>query len=172
MENLRAYAVVQDLKEITSEFCYLPDNIIDIIREKGFIIFIKTDKSYQQIFEFFMQTVFLKYLELIELENDCEFQKLYKTKNIVVEESPIKVPKIHKEDNKPQEYKEFQNLSAHQSIKSVSVSKSDKLMDLVGEMVIAEAMVTQNPDLKRLQLESFQKLQDSFIKSLMRYRIW
>jgi len=30
-------------------------------------------------------------------------------------------------------------------------------MDLVGEMVIAEAMVTQNPDLKGLELNNFEK---------------
>jgi len=40
---------------------------------------------------------------------------------------------------------------------SVNVHKLDRLMDLVGEMVIAEAMVIQNPDLKGLELNSFQK---------------
>ncbi|MFZ5352850.1 MAG: chemotaxis protein CheW [Bacillota bacterium] len=40
---------------------------------------------------------------------------------------------------------------------SVSVSKLDKLMDLVGELVISEAMVTRNPDLLGLNLENFQK---------------
>jgi two-component system chemotaxis sensor kinase CheA len=30
-------------------------------------------------------------------------------------------------------------------------------MDLVGEMVISEAMVTQNPDLKGLELDNFKK---------------
>jgi two-component system chemotaxis sensor kinase CheA len=37
-------------------------------------------------------------------------------------------------------------------------------MDLVGEMVIAEAMVTQNPDLKGLQLDNFQKAARQFKK--------
>ena len=37
----------------------------------------------------------------------------------------------------------------------MNVAKLDKLMDLVGEMVIAEAMVIQNPDLKGLELENF-----------------
>ncbi len=40
---------------------------------------------------------------------------------------------------------------------SVNVDKLDLLMDLVGEMVIAEAMVTHNPDLKDLQLDNFKK---------------
>ena len=40
---------------------------------------------------------------------------------------------------------------------SVSVAKLDKLMDMVGELVISEAMVTQNPDLKGLTLDNFPK---------------
>ncbi len=39
----------------------------------------------------------------------------------------------------------------------VSVEKLDQLMDLVGELVIAESMVTQNPDLKGLELENFKR---------------
>jgi len=37
------------------------------------------------------------------------------------------------------------------------VSKLDKLMNLVGELVIAESMVVENPDLKGMQLPSFQR---------------
>lgn len=44
-----------------------------------------------------------------------------------------------------------------QSLISVNVGKLDKLMDLVGEMVIAEAMVIENSDLKGLELNSFYK---------------
>lgn len=39
----------------------------------------------------------------------------------------------------------------------MDVVKLDRLMDLVGEMVIAEAMVIQNPDLAGLELSNFQK---------------
>ena len=53
--------------------------------------------------------------------------------------------------------KEIHSSLKHQSIISVSVAKLDQLRDLVGEMVIAEAMVTQNPDLKGLDLKNFAK---------------
>lgn len=52
---------------------------------------------------------------------------------------------------------EKHSISTKQNIISVSVEKLDKLMDLVGEMVIAEAMVIQNPDLLGLELNNFQK---------------
>lgn len=40
---------------------------------------------------------------------------------------------------------------------SVDLYKLDALMDLVGELVIAESMVTGNPDLTGLKLENFEK---------------
>jgi len=40
---------------------------------------------------------------------------------------------------------------------SVNVNRLDALLKLVGELVIAEAMVTQNPELESLELESFYK---------------
>lgn len=48
---------------------------------------------------------------------------------------------------------------AKQAFISVNVAKMDSLMDLVGELVIAEAVVLQNPDLKvpGLDLTNFQK---------------
>lgn len=39
----------------------------------------------------------------------------------------------------------------------VDLSKLDQLIDLVGELVIAEAMVINNPDIKGLDLENFEK---------------
>lgn len=44
-----------------------------------------------------------------------------------------------------------------QSLISVNLNKLDVLLDLVGEIVITEAMVTSNPDLKGLKLDNFQK---------------
>ncbi len=40
---------------------------------------------------------------------------------------------------------------------SVGINKLDQLLNLMGELVIAEAMVTQNPELEALELESFYK---------------
>jgi two-component system chemotaxis sensor kinase CheA len=43
------------------------------------------------------------------------------------------------------------------SIISVNVEKLDQLMDIVGELVICESFVIQNPDLHGLVLENFEK---------------
>jgi two-component system chemotaxis sensor kinase CheA len=44
-----------------------------------------------------------------------------------------------------------------QNLISVSLTKLDALMELVGEIVITESMVTSNPDLQGLELENFMK---------------
>ena len=160
MENIRAYTVVHNLKDITDQINYLPediidnDNCVDEIRREGFKIYCKTDLSYQEMHDFFMQTIFLKDLELIELKNEDELKQFSKEISLTLEEEPIKVPVLQASEKTE---REINYTSGHQSIISVSVDKLDMLMDLVGEMVTAEAMVVQNPDLKGLELENFQK---------------
>lgn len=166
MENVRAYTVIHNLEKITDEFFHIPENIIDddssvdVIRRDGFKIYLKADCSYEKIHEFFMQTIFLKDLELKQLENDEEFKQFYEIKQAV---NIDKIPNHAQNDNKistntsGQDSQEIHSLLAQQSIISVSVAKLDKLMDLVGEMVISEAMVIQNPDLMGLELDNFQK---------------
>lgn len=156
MENLRAYTVINNLKEFTDDIHYIPDNIMEndesaqIIRDKGFVIYVKVGKTYEEMHEFFMNTVFLKDLDLIQLKDEEEFNGIVEPKKIVLESSPVKVPQADKHE------KEI-HVPSSQNIISVNVAKMDKLMDLVGEMVIAEAMVIQNPDIKGKDLENFQK---------------
>ena len=47
--------------------------------------------------------------------------------------------------------------SGKQSLISVNQTKLDQLMDVMGEIVIAESMVANNPELKHMNLESFNK---------------
>jgi two-component system chemotaxis sensor kinase CheA len=173
MENIRAYTVIHHLKGITEEISYLPEDIIDsdesiqVIRGDGFQIYFKADQTYEQMNEFFLQTIFLKELELVKLEDTAQtwplHQKETEIPEVLTKENPVKVPELvsrASEGKAPLMHPEHQDgagSSAVQSIISVSVTKLDKLMDLVGEMVIAEAMVIENPDLKSLQLNNFRK---------------
>ncbi|MDF2523256.1 MAG: cheA2, partial [Clostridiales bacterium] len=117
------------------------DDTIQVIRKEGFKIFVKADKAYDEMHEFFNNTVFLKGFELIQLENDEDFNQFHTLTNLRLEKDSIKIPRVRGQEESESVEKEAQT-SAIQSIISVNVSKLDKLMDLVGEMVIAEAMVT------------------------------
>lgn len=147
MENVRAYAIIHNLEKVAAEIRYIPENIMDsqsvpIIRRDGFTVFFKTNYSYVDIHQLLMQTIFLKELDLEQLSQEEATQVAVKS------------------EDKTQVYQEppgVQSLSMQQSIISVTVSKLDKLMDLIGEFVIAEAMVIHNTDLKGLVMENFQK---------------
>ncbi|ROR27331.1 two-component system chemotaxis sensor kinase CheA [Mobilisporobacter senegalensis] len=158
MENIRAYTIIHNLNDITKEIYHIPEDIIedeesvDIIKRDGFIVYLKSDLSYEKMFEFFKQTIFLKELELTQLENEDEFKQFLSEEPSEIQKKDYQIPK---EQGKIKT-NVTQSIS-QQSIISVNVSKLDKLMDLVGEMVIAEAMVIQNPDLRGLELDNFQK---------------
>jgi two-component system chemotaxis sensor kinase CheA len=168
MENIRAYGIIHNLIELTEELYYLPENLIEddknserIIKE-GFTIYFKSNKSMERLQEFFQQIIFLKDLELVQLDNEYEINQF---KNQSISELHIKnEAENYIVDHLQSEMKDTDILSKeiHQSklqqnFISVNVSKLDKLLDLVGEMVITEAMVINNPDLKDLELDNFQK---------------
>jgi len=165
MENIRAYTIIHNLKDVTDEVYYIPRDILDsddsleVIRREGFRIYLKSDYTYEKMNEFFQQTIFLRDLELTLLENEDGFEQFSKENQVMIQEGAIKIPTIADTDHPETVHigKDQKSSSAAQSIISVSVTKLDKLMDLVGEMVISEAMVIQNPDLQGLELENFKK---------------
>ncbi|HCR39327.1 MAG TPA: chemotaxis protein CheA, partial [Lachnospiraceae bacterium] len=120
---------------------------------------LKANYTFEEVQDFFMQTIFLKNLELEQIEEDAIVpqlsagnpEALYTTSRNILENNETGTA-----DKKPLD-REKHLASTVQSIISVSVEKLDKLMDLVGEMVIAEAMVIQNPDLHGLELNNFKK---------------
>lgn len=164
MENIRAYTVVRNLKTISDQILHIPEDIIDnndtaeMIQRNGFCIYIKSDHTYDIINDILMQATFIKDLQLTQLENEDEIKSFYQNRPDTVEKADhiSEVIELNKSD-KDTSYKEMRSASTTQSIISVSVAKLDKLMDLVGEMVISEAMVIQNPDLAGLELNNFHK---------------
>lgn len=74
-------------------------------------------------------------------------------KSTEVKDSGVKPDRSKKEKaSKKSEVK-----ASGQAYISVGIPKVDKLMDLVGELVVSESMVTRNPDLAGVQLENFDK---------------
>lgn len=158
MENIRAFTVIHNLKDITEELKSIPEDVIndidcvEIIKKDGFIIYLKTAESEEKLQGFFKTMSFIDHVNLIELESDADYERLG-NKNLLNDE--IKIPQI-KEITTVKE-KPSGDENQNQSMISVSVEKLDRLMNLVGEMVISESMVTQNPDLKGLILDNFNK---------------
>ena len=163
MENIRAYTVIFGLTELAEEVFFLPADILDNdetaqqIRDNGFEVFIKTNMPEVFIREHLEKTIFLKTLEFKEVDEDAfdQFKEPLEHK-IAIEISPVKVPFIETQQVADVAQKEAGSVAA-QTMISVHVEKLDGLMNLVGELVIAEAMVTQNPVAELVESENFQK---------------
>lgn len=163
MENIRAYTVIFGLTELAEEVYYFPSDIAEndqttpYIRENGFEIYIKTQAAYSELLEYLEKTIFLSALELTEIEEEA-FQKFSKSEPLIQSEVTLslKTPVVESDAILEAVAKE-QAVPMTQSMISVHVDKLDNLMNLVGELVIAEAMVTQNPVAELVESEVFQK---------------
>lgn len=172
MENMHAYSIVHKLKGVKKAVYYYPSDIAEneasseVIIRDGFLLYIKSDCTYETMEQILKKSLFVKEIELLQLQNEEEFLKKI---NIHLQEEgeTMEYGSNHREAVEEEAVTDTDRLSclqgdrkllhSQQSLISVNVAKLDKLMDLVGEMVIAEAMVLQNADLAGLTLNNFKK---------------
>ncbi len=163
MENIRSYTIVHNLEPIADNIVYEPQDVtseesIETIRDKGFKVIFSINKDYEEVHEMLSKTVFLKVLYLEEVEEKEEEEK--EVKQEVKEQPKEQVKKDTKEQPKKENDKSKEatkKQGSSQQMISVSIGKLDQLLNLMGELVISEAMTTQNPDLDGLELENFNK---------------
>jgi len=181
MSNIRAYSATYALKEVAEDLLYTPDDILsnegsaDTILAEGFLMLLQTKSTQDEV----MSLIDSSEAETIDFEEITAQEFGKELAELGREDAPIIInldddKQIVKEDKQappmPGDYvvkkKEAgkgktlaKQQAKQQSIISVNVEKMDALMDLIGELVIAEATVLQNPDLKvpGLDLTNFQK---------------
>ncbi len=160
MEDIRAYTVVRELQNLTDQIYHIPEDLVEeetslqTIRERGLMIYLKADQSYDELHRLLQQTALLKRLELTRLDDDSEFQRLRGLKR-----TPAPADRALKTPSLPEAEKTAAESQSgnHQDLITVNISKLDKLLDLIGEQVVAEAMVIESSDLKGLKLNNFRK---------------
>ena len=168
MEEVRAFGVLNRMKDVSPEFHFLPEKIledpqaVDTIKDVGFRIWFQTDMAADAAKAFLEETIFLDKLEFQELAStaECEYWPTPQQQAVIEasEASEPVVPPPPEKKPRPAPPKAHAASAEHESqMISVRVDKLDRLMDLVGELVIAESMVTQNPDLAGLELANFSK---------------
>lgn len=177
MENLRAALVVNNIRDVCDNVTYEPADIetnsetAKTISEDGFIVRFVSDKP-QIVFQAIENTPSVKSYE-VETQDKvsaaAEEAPAPQTGNAPAQpaahkaEAPkpaakkTEAPKPAQQSAAPAANKAAGGGGAKQSLISVNLNKLDTLLDLVGEIVITEAMVTSNPDLKGLRLDNFQK---------------
>lgn len=179
MSNIRAYSATYALKEVAEDLLYTPEDILsneasaDTILAEGFYMLLQTKSSKEEILEL-IDSSEAEHIDFEEL-NATQYGKALA--ELGREDVPIvinldeekKADKSSEQAPMPGDYvvktketgkgKTLAKNQPKQQIISVNVEKMDALMDLIGELVIAEATVLQNPDLKvpGLDLTNFYK---------------
>lgn len=183
MENLRALLVVNNVRDVCENVTFEPADIEDnaetsrLIVEEGFVVRFKSDKP-QMVLQVIEGTPSVK--SYVVEESPEQAPATAAPKDAAPVQAPAQTAQAapsaqsaaakKAEAPKPAAKKAEAPKPAadngaagaakggvKQSLISVNLNKLDVLLDLVGEIVITEAMVTSNPDLKGLKLDNFQK---------------
>ncbi len=183
MENLRAYMIVNAVKECDVELrCYPPDmasnsDTSSAIAENGFFMAFDSHEAASHAEDVLKSQNHIRSYELITVpEAKAE------------ETSPKNIPAangdISQSSSIPEEAKKSSSQTTakssrlgtpspkpshspvKQSLISVNLAKLNNLMDIVGEIVITESMVTSSPELKLLPRDNL----DNFMKSARQLR--
>lgn len=161
MENIRAFMLLTQLKDYCEELTSVPANpesnsacAAEIIKN-GFLVCLKTLLPLESIYNVIESSVNIKSYEYVDsaaaaAPAKSEAKAAAETKTEVKEHAAEakSEAKAHPGDAKG---------AGKQSMISVNQTKLNQLMDIMGEIVIAESMVANTPELKNLQLDNFNK---------------
>ena len=148
MENIRAFGVVNALAPLCAKKVHIPEDLMndeagEYIAENGFIVYINSAEHPDNIKKILDETMFLSSASIVQLPDDSD-----------------DVPDSLRLNQTSRDYPEASSKSgaeatAKQNFISVNINKLDKLMDLVGEIVTTESMVTKNPEILAMNISGF-----------------
>ncbi len=150
MENIRALGVVKSLESLCRSIQTVPADLLgehsdDEITANGFDLFIESDQPASVIHSKIKEAFFISELHFEEIEKTEKAEKRASGKSAEAKAAGSAVQASDSSHNIKQNYM------------SVNLSKLDALMDIVGEIVITESTVTKNPEVLKLNLDSFEK---------------
>ncbi len=157
MENVRAFTVVHNIKDHVISCASVPENLIDeasidIIRANGLKLKIVTYQILEELREMLAATIYLKELSIEPEKHDAAPEE--KKSSNGASSASVSSASAH---SAVKDANQSIKKAAGSSMISVNVGKLDDLLKLMGELVISEAMVTQNPELEGLALDGFYK---------------
>ena len=174
MENLRAFMLVTSVKDIYENLTFYPPDVetnpatAAVIIEKGFLLGFDTKQTLEAALDIVKNSGNVQSYEILippEAEKQ-EKETAIQQESETVTQQHIDAAPVQKVQAPAQNAQASQNTNntnvTHvgankQSLISVNLSKLDKLMMLMGELVITESMVTSSPELQGLKLDNFTK---------------
>ncbi|MEG3030207.1 MAG: chemotaxis protein CheA, partial [Oscillospiraceae bacterium] len=169
MENLRSFMLIDTMKDVCEDFTYYPPNVetdpstASIIVADGFVVNFPNETELNKGLGVVKNSLNIKTYEVIDNPPPAQKEEKAveptepaaqkpKEQSPPAQMAPAAAAKAVAEQLNPNHPG-----GAKQSLISVNLSKLDKLMDIVGEIVITESMVTSSPDIKGLKLDNFTK---------------
>ena len=181
MENLRSFMLVNSIRAKCNVLSYEPADIESnpdtavVIMEKGFKILLESGLEKGEMQELLDKSMHVKSAKLsllntiaamipqeekqieaspqLSSNKEADVEPPKELKKPAAAEEPLVAPKAAAKQPVAAATKPVK-----QNIINVNLSKLDSLMDLMGELVIAESMVTRSPDLRNIEhLDDFHK---------------
>lgn len=177
MENLRAFLLINTIREECSFLEYFPADVetnpetSKEIIEHGFLITFSAEDNQDYILKQIETALNVQSYEVLTAAAEAPAASSAPTAEIppepakeVVQSAPEKPAAAPAPTESAVEKAQAavanaaaQGGSQKQSLISVNLAKLDALNDIVGEIITTESMVISNPDLEGLELESFSK---------------
>jgi two-component system, chemotaxis family, sensor kinase CheA len=149
MENLRALMLIQAISDVYTDIQYQPQDIetnpksAEVIIQNGFMISFREENGLKSVLKLIENFVYTKNYTVITAP--------------VIAESAVLEEKAEGDAEKTENIAES-SAANHTAIKqnliNVNLSKLDNLMDLMGEIVITESMVTSIPSAQNAGIDN------------------
>ncbi len=164
MENLRAFMLLNGLRDYAGDFISFPENVetdastSEYIAEQGFMVWFKTREERDHAIPGVKSAGSVRSYEMV----DAQAPAVSAPEPAAVTPEPAAVQPAPAApapaaQAAPAAKPAAKTQHAKESLISVNLSKLDQLMAVVSEIVITESMVTSSPDLKGLRLDNFTK---------------
>ncbi len=156
MENIRAYIIINQLRETGIDFTYKPENVEKIsetsheIVKEGFFVYVNDKESLNAAVGVVREALNVKNYTVIEYIDDQ--QQIREGTELKADAGFTTAISKEVKNTKIDTSKH-----SKQSLITVNLTKLDKLVNIVGELVIAESMVAADNEIKKLNLDSFTK---------------
>lgn len=138
MENLRAVMLVNSISDVYQDITYQPGDIetnphsAEEIIKNGFLVSFKSKEGMNSVLKLIENFVYTKNYTVIDEKQNAP--------------APVSGEKVEEhQTGEVQEAAASSHTSVKQNLINVNLSKLDSLMDLMGEIVITESMVTSTP---------------------------
>ena len=166
MENLRAFMVLNDVREVVPDLISYPENVdmdpstAQRIVDEGYHLWFKTAQMRDSALAAAQNAGSVRSCQPVDAKADEPAPPAPQPAPAAAFAEEPAAPPAAAAPAAPAAAPKAATASAPQfkeSLISVSLSKLDQLMAVVSEIVITESMVTASPDLKGLRLDNFNK---------------